>query len=152
MKKYLLILFALCLMVSLTACGNKEEEGSEGNKNESSENRGSSEEVENDVEEQLKTYELYSDSTKMVFKNGTVQLVYYYSGDKITAHHSYTDCGTAAAATYALSLLEKDETMDKAYTDGKYLIIEYAKSEYENLSAKEIRALYSYMEQIQDKG
>ena len=94
--------------------------------------------------------QLYSDNTKIVFANGQAKLVYYYSGEKITAYHAYMDYENAAIANYALSLIEKDDTtIKKAYTKGKYLIIEYAESEYENTTLSEVKALYSYLEQIQ---
>ena len=47
-------------------------------------------------------------------------------------------------------MIEKDDdAIDKAYTKGRYLVVEYAKSEYEDLKTSEVRALYSYLEQIQ---
>lgn len=93
--------------------------------------------------------DLYSDDSKIVFANGTVKLVYYYSGDKITAYHTYIDYADAATAKYALSILNKDDTMGKAYTNGKYLVIEHSESEYEGLTVSEVRATYSYLEEVQ---
>ena len=149
MKKYLLILIAFCLTISLTACGKDDGEESPTGKEQSSEAANGNEEENSSIEDVAEKIELYSDDTKMVFKNGTSQLVYFYSGDEITAYHAYIDYENAATANYALSLIEKDETIAKAYTKGRYLIVEYAKSEYEDLKASEVKALYSYMEQIQ---
>ena len=147
MKKYLLILFAFCLTISLTACGNENnEESNEKNK----ENTSETDNTEKEAEKELDKIELYSDNTKMVFKSANSQLIYYYSGDKITAYHAYIDYENAATANYALSLLEGDESTDKAYTKGRYLVVEYAKNQYEDLKASEVKALYSYMEQIKN--
>ena len=148
MKKFLVTLFALFLTLSLTACGSNGKNEQEDKKgNESSEVESGEEGSSESVAEKI---ELYSDSTKMVFKNGNTQLVYYYSGEEITAYHAYIDYENAATANYALTLIEKDdETIAKAYTKGRYLVVEYAKSEYEDLKTSEVRALYSYLEQIQ---
>lgn len=96
--------------------------------------------------------ELYSDDTKMVFKNGNSQLVYYYSGDTITAYHAYIDYEIATTAKYvATSVIEKDATIDKVYAKGRYVVVEYAKSTYEDTTATEVRKLYSAIEQYQNK-
>ena len=152
MKKLLLTLFAVSLTFALTACGNKD---TEEEKNPNKENNTSEVETNDNNESSAnepsgETIQLYSDDTKMVFKRDKTQLVFYYSGDEITAYHAYADYETAAAANFALSLIEKDDTIDKVYTKGRYLVIEYAKSEYENLKTSEVRALYSYMEQIKN--
>lgn len=152
MKKFLLTLFVVFLALSLTACGSKTEgeENNEEEKEKTSEVENK-EEANEEEKEEADEYELYSDDTKMVFKRANAQLVFYYSGDKITAYHEYIDYGNAATANTVLSFLEKDETIEKAYVQGKYLVIEYAKSEYENLTVKEVRDLYAALEAVQGK-
>ena len=152
MKKILLTLLALFLSFSLTACGSDEEKEENKGGEKTSEVETDEGENNNSVEDVAEKIKLYSDDTKMVFKNGNTQLVYYYSGDKITAYHAYIDYETAALANLALSTIEENDTaIAKAYTNGRYLVVEYAESEYENTTVKEIRALYSYLEQIQEK-
>ncbi len=94
--------------------------------------------------------ELYSDSTKIVFQSGNIKMVYYYSGNTITAYHAYVDYGDSATANYALAAANasKDESIKKAYVKGKYLVIEYAESNYENLTVEDVRKLYSALEEI----
>ena len=99
---------------------------------------------------ELDEIELYSDGTKIVFGNGNSKLVYYYSGDEITKYEAYLDYGTAAAAQYAYSIFEKDDSIKNAYVKGKYLVVEYDESLYENLTVSEVRTLYSYLEEVQN--
>ena len=156
MKKYLLILIALCLTISLTACGKNDNEESEGvEKKQTSEpenNEPVEETIDSNPSDNFEDYELYSDDTKYVFKKGAVYMIYYYSGKKVTAYHTYTDYGTEEEANIALAEFEKDKTMKKVYVKGQYLVIEYAESEYKDLNAIEIRSLYSDIEQVLDKG
>ena len=146
MKKLLTALLVLFLSFSLTACGKDEN-----NKN-SSENNQEQGEVNNgeNNEEALKDIELYSDDTKMVFKIEDIEAVYYYEGETITAYHAYAKYPTIADANIALSMLkqEENETIDKAYVKGTYLVIEYNKSLYENLTTSNVRLLYSALEPV----
>ena len=141
MKKFLLTLLALFLATTLTACSS-DEEGS-------SESEGNTSGIK-ESDRANDTIELYSDSTKMVFKNGNTQMIYYYSGEDITAYHAYIDYETAANANYALSLVEIGDIVEKAYTKGRYLVVEYAKETFEDLKVSHVRTLYSYMEQTKN--
>lgn len=148
MKKILLTMLALFLTLSLTACGSdsgKENEEKKGSESSQVEEKDGAEKTDDKIE-------LYSDDTKMVFKNGNSQLVYYYSGDTITAYHAYIDYENATTAAYvATSVIEKNETIDKVYAKGRYVVVEYAKSTYEDTTATEVRQLYSAIEQYQNK-
>ena len=145
MKKLLTALLVLFLSFSLTACGKDENNN---NSNEKNQEQGEVNNGENN-EEALKDIELYSDDTKMVFKIEDIEAVYYYEGETITAYHAYAKYPTIADANIALSALKQEEnpTIDKAYVNGKYLVIEYAKSTYENLTTSNVRLLYSTLEQ-----
>ena len=144
MKKIILCSLLFLMMLFATGCGNDTTTGED-----ETNNGGSSSEVESKSDDDK--IELYSDNTKMVFQNGTSSLVYYYEGDKITGYHAYIDYENAATANYVLSMLDKNESIAKAYTKGRYVVIEYAESEYENTTTDEIRLLYSYLEEVQKK-
>ena len=137
-KKVFLLLVILLCVVCLTGCGKSKEETVD--EKAPIETKGS-ESTEPDIE-------LYSDDSKIVFESGNSKLVYYYSGDTITGYTAYVDYNDSATAKYAYNLVEKDESIAKYYTKGKYLVVEYAKSEYENLTTSEVRALYSYLDEI----
>ena len=154
MKKYLLIIIALCLTVSLAGCGDKKEEANNGGETkqpETNDNTDNEEEVVEDIPAMIEDYELYSDDTKLVFKDGSTYKIYYYSGKKVTGYQTYTDYGTSEDANSALLNLQKDKTMKDVYVKGQYLVIEYAESQYKNLNPTELRSKYSDIEQVQDK-
>ncbi len=145
MKKILLSTLLFLMLVFITGCGNETNDDVE-NIIDNIEDKST--ETSNTTEDDK--IDLYSDDTKMVFKNGTGSLVYYYSGDKITGYHAYLDYGDAATAKYALTIMDKDlENIKNAYTKGRYLVIEYNESEYEDMTASEVKALYSYLEEVQ---
>ena len=147
MKKVLISILMFSLVFVLAGCGKEKGEpvvnySDDIESNDIQDTNNSEKETYDDID-------LYSDSTKIVFKNGQVKLVYYYSGDTITAYHTYLDYEDAVTAKLALNLIDKDDlTIKKAYTKGKYLVVEYNESEYENMTVSELKALYSYLEEI----
>jgi len=144
-KKLLLIIFVVGTLFLVTGCGNKKVDDIN---YESNNTNGTGEVKENDDSSAYDDFELYSDNTKIVFANGSGKIVFYYSGNEITAHHVYFDYNNNAAAKLALQYLEKDESIDKAYVKGRYLIVEYNKSEYENMTLEDVKTAYSYLEEL----
>ncbi len=144
-NKLLLIIISIFMLFLVTGCGNEsndlEDNNESDNTNEVDNNQSSS----NDDDK----IDLYSDNTKIVFANGGGKLVYYYSGEKITGYSAYLDYGDSATAKLALSVSEKDETIKNMYTQGRYLVVEYNESQFEDTTVSEIKALYSYLEQVQ---
>ena len=61
----------------------------------------------------------------------------------------YVNYESATLANIALQAVteEMDEDIEKAYTQGGYLVVEYAKDEYDGYTTSEIRAIYSYLEE-----
>ena len=154
MKKKVLIGFLLLTLVFLTGCGNREEETEEkNNSNEVIENKEESNTNNEEEHETVMTedYELYTDDKKLVFKDGNTYSIYYYSGTKITGYHTYTDYETEESATEALTNYQKLKNVDRAYTKGRYLVLEYNKSEYKNLTVYKVRSAYGDLEQLPDK-
>ena len=78
-----------------------------------------------------------------------LEYVFYYSGDEITAYHTYVDYGDNATAKMAYSIIDRDdETIKNCYVDGRYVVFEWAESEYEDLTYSNLREAYSYMEEL----
>lgn len=96
---------------------------------------------------------LYSDNTKYVFEYGNTKYVFYYSGDKITAYHTYVNYESASTAKAVYNALKLDdyEDLDKVSVKGKYLLFEWNKSTYEDLSASELKTVYSYMRELKEE-
>ncbi len=150
-KKILLSIFTLFMLIMFTGCGNKTDEVNDkpddvvlpSDDNKSDEVNTNDNTTTNEADD----YELYSDDTKIVFKNGQVSMVFYYSGNEITAFHEYIEYEDATTANYALSIIEQDESISKVYTKGRYLVIEYAESEYADYTLEDIKLTYSYLEE-----
>ena len=143
-KKYLLGLLIVVSLFIVTACGSKTEEDNE-------ENTNNINNVEDSENEEYEDIELYSDDTKLVFARGDGKVVFYYSGNEITGETAYFNYQTNAAAKIALDVLnnDKDDNIDKAYVQGKYLVVEYNENEYGTLTLEDVKLTYSYIEELQ---
>lgn len=93
---------------------------------------------------------LYSDDTKYVFEMGNTKYVFYYSGDKITAYHTYVDYNDVSNAKILFQQLKKEDypEVKDYYLKGKYIVFEWSESTYENLSASDLKTVYSYMKEV----
>ncbi len=140
MKKIFAILLIFVMSFILVGCGNKNVEPKTSSHYDSDNGltTNSSEEI-----------ELYSDDTKVVFLFNKIRYVFYYSGDEITAYHTYVDYGDNATAKMAYSVIDReDETIKNCYVDGRYVVFEWGESEYEDLTYSNLRTAYSYMEEL----
>ena len=153
MKRY--ILFGLSFLLSLfliVGCGNKVDNSNVTNNNlDNTSNNITDNNDRTSSTSKDEEIELYSDDTKIVFANAGGRIVYYYEGDTITGYRVYLDYGDNATAKFALANLDwqEDETIKNAFAEGKYVVVEYSESEYENQTVTDVRALYSYLEEIQ---
>lgn len=81
-------------------------------------------------------------------------VVYTYSGDEITGMKSYAEYADAATAEKAFKQLkESDEEEAKtAELNGKYIVITNDASDYEGLTASDIKERIELMEMLQNMG
>ncbi len=139
MKKTLII---IAIAVLLTGCGD--------NKSVSSVNNIS----ENNSPEISEKVELYSDDTKIVYKQSKGSyLVFYYDGNKIIGYELYLDYEDEETASVAYEVLKQDHS---AYNNvkninqkGQYVVIEYNENEYAAYSLDDVKRTYSTLEQVQ---
>ena len=137
------------MMFAITGCGKEEGFNPENifnNDTENSDNDNESSDGEADIK-------LYSDDTKLVFNfSGVYQIVYYYSGDKITGLEYYYNYGDSATAKYAVSAIKANYTNENNIKSveqkGKYIIVKFEEGEYKDQTVEEIKQTYSYLEQI----
>ena len=143
MKKFLLCLMAIILLFSLTGCGSDENDNNDNNDVDDTE-------VVNNNPNPYDEIEVYSDNTKIVFETNDGKLVFYYSGNEITAYHAYLNYQNNANANYANAVLKMDENddIDKTYVKGKYVVVEYNKSTFENLTLDDVKTTYSYLKEL----
>lgn len=146
MKKKIIIGTIIIMCFLLVGCGKSNDDIEETIDNNQTNNVNTSGES-NAKSEDIK---LYSDNTKYVFEMGNVKHVFYYSGEEITAYHAYLDYGDANTAQLSYNLLKAEDLddVDKYYVNGKYLVFEYNKSQYEDMKASDLKTAYSYMKEI----
>lgn len=91
--------------------------------------------------------DLYSDNTKIVFEYYNTKYVYYYSGSKVTNYYTYIDYGDNTSAKEAYKKIDKSEYegYKSISVKDRYIVIEWKKSEYEDLSIDDVKEAYSYM-------
>ena len=81
-------------------------------------------------------------------------MVYYYSGDKITGlkvYYEYSNADNAKTAYEALKELNDSEPNFKdILIDGKYVILVSNESDYESLTASEVKQQIDFMKSLQD--
>ncbi len=152
-KKILIGMLVIVAVLVLTGCGNKKEE--EKKAEAPTEEKTNQEDVA-PVEDAVppvpeEDYELYTDANKMVFRDGNNYSLYFYSGTKITGHQYYIDYETAEKANDALATYEKPKNVDKITTNGRFLVLAYAKSEYNGLTIYKVRTQYGDYEILPDK-
>ena len=144
-KVFIIGVIGVILCLVLAGCGEKKENTISDQSNQISNTII----TDNSIDNNLGIIDLYSDDTKIVFKNSDLNtLVFYYEGDKITGYHAYIDYGDPLTANVALANYTYDESVDKVYTQGKYLIVEFKESEYSDLKTSDVRLVYSYLEEI----
>lgn len=157
MKKILEKLFAILLIsiisVSLTGCGQKNNDDAI---DEKENNKQNSEEKNNKNETDEEEVSLYSDDTKIVFNAGGVYyLVYYHDGENITGLdyvYSYPDVDTAKfTETMLKASYDGNNSVNSVERKGKQIKISFNETGYQGLTVEEVKANYSMYEEIHKK-
>lgn len=79
-------------------------------------------------------------------------IVYYYSGDEITgakAYYEYKDTETAKAALAEMKE-QSGEDLGETAVEGKYIIVTIDASEYEGMTASDVKSQIEFMEALKD--
>lgn len=148
MKKYFVLLFLLMSFV-LVGCGSKTSKDT----NEIINNSNNDKETDTNNDD----IKLYSSSDRLVFNaNDLYYIVVDFGTDnKATGLkwiYNYQDSKTAAimVATIRASLEETDDV--KSVTqDGKYIVVEYEKSAYEDMERTTTEAAFSMYEKVNEE-
>ena len=138
-----LLVFTLCFM--MVGCGKTVEEIDD--TNDVQDNDVTTETLEED------DVKLYSDNTKYVFEYANTKYVFYYSGDKITAYQTYVNYESASTARAVRTALKKEDYpgLKNVSIKGKYLIFDWDESTYEDMSASDLKTVYSYMKELKEE-
>lgn len=79
-------------------------------------------------------------------------IVYYYSGDEITgakAYYEYKDAETAKAALAEMKE-QSGEDLGEITMEGKYVIVVVDASEYEGMTASDVKSQIEFMEALKN--
>ena len=143
-KKILLSLLLVFFCFVLVGCGTEVIDENEPVKE-------GARETEKDNDDKL-DIELYSDSSKIVYDfSGVYKLVFDYSGDKITGYSLYFQYNSVEEATYARESIKaqyEEAEVEDVSIKGKYVVVKYAPSVYEDLTVEAVKTTYSYLQEI----
>ena len=73
------------------------------------------------------------------YESGVVHVVYYYNGDKIASARVFYEYPDEEMAKIAFSKLEPGEYANNKKLNGKYVIFDLNKTQYEDLTVEELR-------------
>ncbi|MBQ2660948.1 hypothetical protein IJF93_02650 [Candidatus Saccharibacteria bacterium] len=77
-------------------------------------------------------------------------IVYFYSGDNVTGMKSYYEFADAAAAKAAYELYTAEEDGGSYSIDGKYIILTAEPSDYEGMTASDVKQQIDFMEMLKN--
>lgn len=138
MKKYLKIALVVLVCVVLVGCGcNKKENGKDKKKEETA-------------------FNLYTDDTKLVYKNKDLyKIVFYYEGNNITGvehYYEYKDENEAKLQYEKDKETYKNNTTIKTIKQvDKYVVYVMNESEYEGKTVESVKNDYSYLVPVYEK-
>lgn len=104
-------------------------------------------------------YVLTMDADEMGFEEGEeftpvkTHVVYTYSGDEITsmkAYYEFADEATAKKAFDYYNSADTSEEFKEVALDGKYVILTANESEYEDLTASDVKQQIEFMEMLKN--
>jgi len=129
MKKFLTIFFVLIICILITGCGCERVEN-------------------NNTEDNEIAQSLYTDDSKLVYKNEDIKMVFYYENDIITniEHYYMYASNSAAKEEYekAIKIYEKDGNIKDIKLLSRYVIYTI-NSEDIGKTKSEIEEIYSYL-------
>lgn len=150
MKKFLAILLALVMVLSLVACGDKKDDVDDNNDtpivddvDDSSKEQQDNEDKDDadfdDVDVNVK------DSGKKVeWQIGNITYIYTHDGQKVTGYEARVDMGDVDSAKAVITAYklnaEEDDTIDDVSRDGQYIVIKYNEKGFEYTSYEDLKS------------
>ena len=154
LKIALIGILSIVLCLVLTGCGTEPAEKSQEVEDIKIEALGDDDLEDEDIEDEEEAeYEssvtkLYEDDSKIVYQDGEAIMEFTFNGEEITGYKVYTEFDTAEDAQLALDDYNEDpdEDISRAYVEGNKLYFEYDESVYGELTASEVKFMYSILE------
>ena len=159
MKKFLAMLLALVMVLSLAACGNKTDAVDDRNDtpavvdNDNSSKEQQDNEDKDDIEDKDDAdsednvdidVNVKDNGNKIEWQIGNITYIYTHDGEKVTGYEARMDMGDvdsakAVIAAYKLNA-EEDDTIDDISRDGQYIVIKYNESGFEYTSYEDLKS------------
>ena len=81
-------------------------------------------------------------------------IVYTYSGDEITGMKTYVEYADAATAQKAFDEMKAagEEDVERAEVNGKYIVLTNEESDYEDMTASDVKQQIEFMEMLKNMG
>lgn len=164
MKKFLALLLAVMMVLSLVACGASKDDGTQDAEDQQQEDTIPQNEEKNDAEdtqpaadsEDDYTFDVKEDDHTVVITTDSIIMVFNHDGENVTGYTGYVDCGSAADAKARVAEVKAagetyfDEEGIKSVTaKGKYAVVEYTEKAFEVTTYEELHNLAEMYKQFQ---
>lgn len=164
MKKFLALLLAVMMVLSLVACGAQKDEDAQDAEDQQQEEVIPQDEEKNDAEdtepvtddEDDYVFDIKEDDHTVVITTDDVIMVFTHDGENVTGYTGYVDCGSAANAKTRVAEVKAagetyfDEEGIKSVTaKGKYAVVEYTEKAFEVTTYEELHNLAEMLKQVQ---
>ena len=164
MKKFLAILLALVMVLSLVACGDKKDDVDDNNdtpivddvddsSKEQQDNEDKDDEDIDDIDGVKDVEDIDSDDVdvnvkesgkKVEWQIGNVTYIYTHDGEKVTGYEVRMDMGdtdTAKTVITAYKLnADEDDTIDDVSRDGQFIVVKYNEKGFEYTSYEDLKS------------
>ena len=154
MKKLIIFLLSAIMVLSLTACGNSENDSIVPGDLASGENEGTSAQGGAAKADDNYTFDIKEDDHTVVITVANTIQVYTHDGVKVTGYTTYVDAGDAeTAAVVAKSINVNDSYykgmgMKSVKTKGKYVVQDYSEEGFPCKTYEELHNLAEQAKQI----
>ena len=167
MKKFLALILALLMVLSLAACGASKEDTQDAESSQQEESSSqtaagsSSEQTQEDPDPVAEDngaddyqFDVKEDDHTVVISTDSVIMVFTHDGENVTGYTGYVDCGSAAAAKAKVdevnnaAAFKEEEGIKSVTAKGKYAVIEYTQEAFAVTTYEELHELAELYGQV----
>lgn len=167
MKKFLALILALVMMLSLVACGAAKEDAGAAN-DEPQQEETAAQDNEDTMPQQQEgtepatdgeddyTFDVKEDDHTVVITTDSIIMVFTHDGEKVTGYTGYVDCGSAADAKARVAQLKDagdtfydQEGIKSVTAKGKYAVVEYTEKAFAVTTYEDLHNLVEMYKQTQ---
>lgn len=153
MKKFLIVLLALIMVISIAACGEKNNDTPDGGNTTPEQGDSGSDTNENSDDDY--TFDIKEDDHTVVITIANTIQVYTHDGVNVTGYTTYVDSGDAETAKAVANSINLNDSyyanmgMKSVKAKGKYVVQEYGAEGFPCTTYEELHSLAEQYKQIQ---